>query len=140
MKKLLADLGLIALVSLLSMAHGCATPYQAARTSCNLVQSATDIAGGEVANCDASKPGCARAQRVWPVVYASVVGALQAARAAIDIAENTRAQQGPDFYRHLKRAACSLSRAVSGILKAAIQDKGREVLMVLSFVGVATCK
>lgn len=141
MKKLLAGLGLIALAALLSLVYpACATPYQAARATCNVVQSATDIAGGEVANCDPSKPGCVRAQRAWPMVYASVVGSLQAARAAIDVAEQAKSDEAPDYLGYIKRAVCALSRAVGGILEAAIPDKGRGVLMVLGLAGAATCK
>jgi len=117
---------------------GCATPYAAGRASCDIVQAANDIAGGQVANCDRSKASCKRAQEVWPVVNASVTGALTAARAAIDIAERVKAGDRA-WLPHLKAAVCALSRALGGVLKAVLPRGGAEAASVLALVGAGTC-
>jgi hypothetical protein len=124
-------------------AAGCGR-FAAARTTIAVTAAATDVANSQVLSCDKAKPACVKAQKAWPAIYTSIVGALQAARAAVDIAEQVArdkvAGDPPDYLGHIKRAVCALSGAVAGILRAALPKQGAEVARYLSFVGAATCQ
>jgi hypothetical protein len=124
-------------------AAGCGR-FAAARTTIAVTAAATDVTNSQVLGCDRSKPACVKAQKAWPAIYASITGALQAARAAVNIAEQVAQDKAagdpPDYLGHIKRAVCALSGAVAGILRAALPKQGAEVARYLGFVGAATCQ